>query len=122
MNSSLKIDLHKLSKFANLAIPILAVTFLLTGMLVSFYFHFLTVTFLIMTVINLFYLKVQKNHTILRNFGILGQARYMIESIGPEFRQYLFLNDTEERPFNRVERSEVYRKSKGIDTGVLPNS
>jgi glutamate synthase domain-containing protein 2 len=116
MNSSLKIDLHKLSKFANLAIPILAVTFLLAGMLASFYFHFLTVTFLIMTVINLFYLKVQKNHTILRNFGIMGQARYMIESIGPEFRQYLFMNDTEERPFNRVERSEIYRKAKDIDS------
>jgi hypothetical protein len=75
MNASLKIDLHKLSKFANLAIPILAATFLLAGMLASFYFHFLTGTFLIMTVINLFYLKVQKTHTILRNFGILGQAR-----------------------------------------------
>ena len=116
MKSSLNIDLHKLSKFANMAIPILAVTFLITGYLSSFYFHFLTVTFLIMTVINLFYLKVQRTHTVLRNFGILGQARYMIESIGPEFRQYLFLNDREERPFNRVERTEIYRKAKDVDS------
>ena len=42
----------------------------------------------------------------------------MIESIGPEFRQYLFLNDREEKPFNRIERSEVYRKAKGEDSSL----
>jgi len=110
------VDLHKISKFANIAIPVLAVLFFLGGHFVSFYFHFLTVLFVILTVVNIFYLYIQKKHTILRNFGVLGQARYMIESIGPEMRQYLFANDTEERPFNRVERSEIYRKSKGIDS------
>jgi len=40
----------------------------------------------------------------------------MLESVGPEMRQYLFANDTEERPFTRVERSEIYRKSKGLDS------
>jgi len=110
------IDLHKISRFANLAIPSIAVLFFLGGHYVSFYFHFLTVIFLLLTVVNLFYLFIQKKHTILRNFGILGQARYIIESIGPEMRQYLFASDTEERPFNRIERSEIYRKAKGIDS------
>lgn len=110
------IDLHKISKFTNLAIPSMVVLFFLGGHYVSFYFHFLTVTFLLLTVVNIFYLYIQKEHTILRNFGILGQARYIIESIGPEMRQYLFANDTEERPFNRIERSEIYRKAKGIDS------
>ncbi len=110
------INLHKISRFANLAIPSMAVLFFLGGHFVSFYFHFLTVTFLLLTVVNLFYLYIQKKHTILRNFGILGQARYILESIGPEMRQYLFANDTEERPFNRIERSEIYRKAKGIDS------
>jgi glutamate synthase domain-containing protein 2 len=114
--SSLKIDLHKLAKFANIALPLILVVSLLAGIKVSFYFHFLTVTLLFMLVINFFYRHVQKAHTVLRNFGILGQARYLIESIGPEFRQYLFLNDTEERPFNRNERSEVYRKAKNVDS------
>ena len=109
------VDLHKISRFANLAIPSMAVLFFLGGHYLSFYFHFLTVTFLLLTLVNLFYLFIQKKHTLLRNFGILGQARYIIESIGPEMRQYLFANDTEERPFNRIERSEIYRKSKGID-------
>ena len=42
--------------------------------------------------------------------------RYMIESVGPEFRQYLFMSDTEERPFDRTVRSAVYRKAKGVDS------
>ena len=116
MTTSLKIDLHKLAKFTNLALPLLTLTFLVVGTVSSFYFHFLTITFLIMTVINLFYMRVQTSHTVLRNFGLIGQGRYMIESIGPELRQYLFMNDTEERPFNRVERSEVYRKAKDIES------
>ncbi len=110
------VDLHKVSKFANMAIPSLAVLFFVGGVYVSFYFHFLTVAFILLTVVNLFYLHIQRKHTILRNFGILGQARYFIESIGPEMRQYLFANDTEERPFNRIERSEIYRKAKGVDS------
>ncbi len=116
MIGKLSIDLHKLAKFTNLAIPILAVLFFLAGFRFSFYFHFLTVTFLFLTVINLFYLHVQSSHSVLRNFGILGQGRYMLESIGPELRQYLFANDTEEKPFNRTERAEVYRKAQNIDS------
>ena len=42
--------------------------------------------------------------------------RYILESLGPEFRQYLYSSDTEEKPFSRVERSEVYRKAKGLDS------
>lgn len=116
MNSSLKIDLQKLARFTNLALPLATIVFLFLGTVLSFYLHFLTITFLIMTVINLFYLRVQTAHAVLRNFGIIGQGRYMIESIGPELRQYLFMNDTEERPFNRVQRSEVYRKAKDIES------
>jgi hypothetical protein len=116
MSTSLHIDLHKISKFVNLFIPISLVLFLAAGTFVNFYFHFLTVAFLFMTIANFFYMNVQKEHVILKNFGIMGQARYLLESIGPEMRQYLFANDREERPFNREERSEVYRKAKNIDS------
>ncbi len=116
MSSKLSIDLHKLAKFTNIVIPIIAILFFLAGIYLSFYFHFITVTFIFLTVINIFYLNVQTHHSLLRNFGILGQGRYMLESIGPELRQYLFANDTEERPFNREERSEVYRKAQNIDS------
>ena len=116
MTSKISIDLHKLAKFANLAIPSLAIIFILGGTFVHFYLHFLSVPFIFLTVINFFYRHVQKSHSLLRNFGIMGQARYMMESIGPELRQYFFASDTEEMPFNREERSEVYRKAKNIDS------
>ncbi|GMR23460.1 MAG: FMN-binding glutamate synthase family protein [Acidobacteriota bacterium] len=112
------IGLHGLSRFTNRMIVVLAAGFLAAGVYVSFWFHFLTVFFILLTVMNFFYRHVQTRHAVLRNFGILGQARYVIESVGPELRQYLFASDTEERPFNRHERSEVYRKAKGIDSAV----
>ena len=118
MAIKLAVDLHRLAKSINLAIPLLAVASFLAGMWVSFYFHFLTVLFLFLAVINVYHLYVQRSHALLRNFGILAQSRYMLESLGPELRQYLFASDTEERPFNRVERSEVYRKSLNIDSAL----
>ncbi len=112
----LAIDLPKIAKVTNTAIPVLIIVFGLAGYFFSFYFHFGTVFFFLLTLINYYYRHIQKPHAILRNFGILGQMRYLIESVGPEFRQYLYASDTEERPFSRVERAEVYRKSKDVDS------
>ncbi len=116
MASSLTVNLEKLAKYVNIGIPLLCISFFLAGHYYSFYFHFLTVTFFLATAINFYYRHVQKTHSLLSNFGFVAQGRYLIESIGPELRQYLFTNDTEERPFNRAERAEVYRKAKGIDS------
>ena len=43
----------------------------------------------------------QTQHAVLRNFPILGRLRYLLEHIGPEFRQYLFDADLEGKPFSR---------------------
>jgi glutamate synthase domain-containing protein 2 len=56
---------------------------------------------------------LQREHTLLRNFPVLGHARYLIESIGPELRQYLVAGDNEERPFTRDQRRWVYASAKG---------
>jgi glutamate synthase domain-containing protein 2 len=56
---------------------------------------------------------VQKKHAILHNFPVVGHARYLLERIGPELRQYWVAHDKEERPFNRSERAWVYATSKG---------
>ena len=53
-----------------------------------------------------------KEHTIKHNFPVVGHLRYMLESIGPEMRQYFVANNREELPFNRIERSWVYASSK----------
>jgi glutamate synthase domain-containing protein 2 len=118
MPQALRVDLHKLARFTNAALFALPALFFALGTLVSFYFHFLTVATFFLLVVNLFYRHVQNEHTILRNFGLIGQGRYLIESIGPEFRQYLYSNDREERPFNRLERTNVYRKAKNVESAA----
>ena len=115
-SKSISIDLPRIAHFVNALLLVLPVLFFAAGYYLSFYFHFLTVASLFFLLVNFTYRHVQKDHALLRNFGIIGQARYIIESVGPEFRQYLFLNDREERPFTRTERSEVYRKAKNIDS------
>src|SRR5690606_34421505 len=55
---------------------------------------------------------INKRHTIMHNFPIVGHLRYFLESIGPELRQYIVAGNREELPFNRVERSWVYASSK----------
>ena len=59
----------------------------------------------------------QKPHTVLRNFPVLGNVRFLFESVRPEIQQYFIESDTAGVPFSRLERSLVYQRSKGaIDT------
>ena len=51
----------------------------------------------------------QTRHAIRRNFPVIGRFRYLFERLGEFFRQYFFALDREEMPFNRAERSWVYR-------------
>lgn len=54
----------------------------------------------------------QKKHAIIRNFPIIGHFRYLLETIGPELRQYIVTSNNEERPFSRDQRRWVYASSK----------
>jgi glutamate synthase domain-containing protein 2 len=60
----------------------------------------------------------QHHHTILRNFPVIGHFRYFAETWGEYMRQYQYLPDWAERPFNRLERSWVYRSAKGVSNLV----
>ncbi|MEM8815228.1 MAG: FMN-binding glutamate synthase family protein, partial [Pseudomonadota bacterium] len=60
----------------------------------------------------------QTTHAIRRNFPVIGRFRYWFEHLGEFFRQYFFANDREEMPFNRAQRSWVYRAAKGVDNTV----
>ena len=62
--------------------------------------------------------RTQKQHTILRNYPIIGHFRYMFEYLGEFLRQYLFAGDRDELPFNRAARNWVYRAAKNVDTTV----
>ena len=55
---------------------------------------------------------VQKKHALLRNFPVLGHGRYLLESVGPELRQYIVTDNNSERPFSRDQRRWIYASSK----------
>jgi len=60
----------------------------------------------------------QTHSAIRRNFPVIGRFRYFFENLGEYFRQYFFAQDREEMPFNRAQRSWVYRAAKGIDNTI----
>ncbi|MEQ9564030.1 MAG: FMN-binding glutamate synthase family protein, partial [Woeseiaceae bacterium] len=60
----------------------------------------------------------QTQHAIRRNFPVIGRFRYLFEKLGEYFRQYFFSQDREEMPFNRAQRSWVYRAAKNEDNTV----
>ncbi len=71
---------------------------------------------LVLVVIALYIIdKSQRAQAIRHNFPVIGRFRYFFEELGEFFRQYFFAMDREELPFNRAERSWVYRAAKNID-------
>jgi glutamate synthase domain-containing protein 2 len=62
--------------------------------------------------------KTQTGSAIRRNFPVIGRFRYLFEQLGEYFRQYFFAMDREEMPFNRAQRSWVYRAAKNVDNTV----
>jgi glutamate synthase domain-containing protein 2 len=55
----------------------------------------------------------QDRHAILRNYPVIGHARFLMEYIRPEMRQYFLESDNEAAPFSRAQRSLVYQRAKG---------
>ena len=51
-------------------------------------------------------------HSLNRLYPVLAYARYFLESFRVEIQQYFIANDTEEMPFNREQRTLVYRRAK----------
>lgn len=60
----------------------------------------------------------QTAHSIRRNYPLIGRFRYIFEHLGEFLRQYFFAMDREEMPFNRAQRSWVYRAAKNIDNTI----
>ena len=60
----------------------------------------------------------QTQHAIRRNYPLIGRFRYLFEHLGEFFRQYFFAMDREELPFNRAQRSWVYRAAKNLDNTI----
>ena len=60
----------------------------------------------------------QTQQAIRRNYPVIGHFRYLFEHLGEFFRQYFFAMDREELPFNRAQRSWIYRAAKNLDNTV----
>ena len=109
---NMRFKIEKAAFLINILLPALLVLSLIYP---SPYF-LSTAALLALNALNFYYRHIQKRHTLLANFGLFALLRYLIESLGPEFRQYLYSSDTEEKPFNRTERSDVYKKAKNEET------
>ncbi|MCG9791047.1 FMN-binding glutamate synthase family protein [Flavobacterium algicola] len=86
-------------------------------------YYYLKLGFLLLIVLPIiliigFYNTVQKKHAILRNFPVLGYARYLFEMIAPEIQQYFIERSTDGKPFSRNQRSLVYQRAKNIDANT----
>ena len=61
----------------------------------------------------------QTRHAVRRNYPVIGRFRYWFEHLGEFFRQYFFAMDREEMPFNRAQRSWIYRASNNLPNTPL---
>ena len=57
----------------------------------------------------------QRRHSILRNYPILGHARFAMETIRPELQQYFIERNYDGRPYDRDTRTSIYERAKGIE-------
>lgn len=62
--------------------------------------------------------KYQNQHSILKTHPVLGRLRYIFEMVGPEFRQYWFLNDKEGRPVDRDTQEAIAKAGKYANTVI----
>ncbi len=58
---------------------------------------------------------LQRKHSILRNYPVIGHLRYLLEDIRPEIQQYFVERDWDGRPYDRDTRSLIYERAKGVN-------
>ncbi len=56
----------------------------------------------------------QSKHTFLRNFPVGGHGRWIMEWLRPMMYQYFVESETEGMPVNRMFRSVIYQRAKGV--------
>lgn len=56
---------------------------------------------------------IQRKHTILRVYPVIGHLRFLFEAIRPEIQQYFVESDTNGQPVSREFRDLVYQRAKG---------
>jgi glutamate synthase domain-containing protein 2 len=101
-------------RFAALVVAILGfLASVAVGVLLTPALHVLTLLFGAAVVVGVYDL-LQRKHSILRNYPLLGHMRFLLESVRPEIQQYFIERNTDGAPFDRDTRSAVYERAKGI--------
>lgn len=90
-----------------------ALAFLASGLL-SPWWLFAAVPFVLLGLLGTADL-LQRRHSVLRNYPVLGHARFLMEAIRPELQQYFIERNYDGRPFDRDVRSIVYERAKGTE-------
>lgn len=98
-------------RFTTYALSIIGLILSLVGLAFSGLWWIGVVIFAALVVLGTHDLR-QRRRTVSRNYPILAHMRYLLESIGPEFRQYFIESDTDQVPFSREQRSLVYRRAR----------
>jgi glutamate synthase domain-containing protein 2 len=57
---------------------------------------------------------LQRRHSILRNYPLVGHLRFALEAIRPEVQQYFIERNYDGRPFDRDTRTAIYERAKGV--------
>jgi glutamate synthase domain-containing protein 2 len=101
-------------RFAGLVVAALLLALsVAAGLLLSPGFHVLTLIFALAVAVGIYDL-VQRRHSILRNYPLLGHMRFFLEDIRPEMQQYFIERNYDGRPFDRDTRTAIYETAKGI--------
>ncbi len=76
----------------------------------SFALLIATLLYSLIGIYDIFYSR----HSLNRLYPVVAYLRYFLESYRVEIQQYFIANDTEERPFNREQRTLVYQRAKNV--------
>lgn len=91
----------------------------ITGIEIMSIMFIFVIGLVVLIIVITYILDVTQTHqAIRRNYPVIGRFRYFFEKLGEFFRQYFFAMDREELPFNRAQRSWVYRAAKNISNMV----
>lgn len=96
------------------AIKITTIIILLIAVIIgSIFFPKIGFSILALLILTLgLYDLIQKKHAVLRNYPVIGHMRFLLETIGPEIRQYFIESDTDGKPINRNHRTYIYQRAK----------
>lgn len=83
------------------------------GQFVNMNFYYLFILFGPLIIVG-FWDTFQNEHAIRKNFPVIGNLRYMLESISPEIQQYFVERRTDGKPISKNKRAVIYQRSKNV--------